>query len=217
MIIDERLSVFIDAMEWQLPEGLMELEQEALQAQVPIIRRPMQSFLGFMLRLVRPENILEIGTAVGFSSILMSEYMPETAEITTIEKVPSRIRDAKINFEKYKKKDKITLLEGDAAEVLKKLASQGRQFDFIFMDAAKGQYMNFLPDLLKMLPADAILITDNVLQDGDVIQSRYAVTRRDRTIHGRMRNYLYGLTHSEQLDTVILPVGDGITVSRRVS
>lgn len=217
MIIDERLSVFIDALEWNLPESLVELEQEALREQVPIIRRPMQSFLGFMLRLLRPENVLEIGTAVGFSSILMSEYISETAKITTIEKVPSRIRDAKKNIKKHKKMDKITLLEGDAAEVLKELASQGMQFDLVFMDAAKGQYMNFLPDILKMLPSNGILITDNVLQDGDVIQSRFAVTRRDRTIHGRMRDYLYSLTHSSQLDTVILPVGDGITVSRHIT
>ena len=87
---------------------------------------------------------------------------------------------------------------------------------FIFMDAAKGQYLNFLPNILKMLPENGMLITDNVLQDGDVIQSRYAINRRDRTIHGRMREYLYQLTHSEELDTVILPVGDGITVSRRI-
>lgn len=217
MIIDERLSLFIDALEWKLPEPLMALEKEALQEQVPIIRRPMQTFLGFLLGLVQPENILEIGAAVGFSSILMSEYVPETTQITTIEKVPARIRAAKTNFRKYQKKDRIQLLEGDAAQVLQELAEQGRQFDFIFMDAAKGQYMNFLPDILKMLENNGILVTDNVLQDGEVIQSRYAVNRRDRTIHGRMREFLYYLTHSEELDTVILPVGDGITVSRRIS
>lgn len=217
MIIDERLSVFIDALEWKLPGKLMELEQEALQEQVPIIRRPMQTFLGFLLRLVPPDSILEIGTAVGFSSILMSEYVPDTTEITTIEKVPARIRTAKKNFRRYGREGRITLLEGDAVDLLRDLAAQGRQFDFIFMDAAKGQYKNFLPVLLSMLPPNGILVTDNVLQDGDVIQSRYAVTRRDRTIHGRMREYLYHLTHSEELDTVILPVGDGITVSRHIS
>ncbi|MBO5483938.1 MAG: O-methyltransferase [Lachnospiraceae bacterium] len=216
MIIDERLSIFIDALEWKLPEHLMDLEKRAVEEQVPIIRRPMQSFLGFLLRLVQPENILEIGAAVGFSSILMSEYVPETTGITTIEKVPVRIRAAKSNFRRYGKMDRITLLEGDATEVLSDLSAQGKQYDFIFMDAAKGQYMNFLPDILKMLSPHGILVTDNVLQDGDVIQSRYAVTRRDRTIHGRMREYLYYLTHSPELDTVILPVGDGITVSRYI-
>lgn len=214
MIIEERLSVFIDALEWNLPEHLMELEQRATQDEVPIIRRPMQSFLGFLLRLLQPQNILEIGAAVGFSSILMSEYVPDTTEITTIEKVPVRIQAARDNFRKYGKTERITLLEGDAADVLKELVSQQKQYDFIFMDAAKGQYRNFLTDILKILAPNGMLITDNVLQDGDVIQSRYAVTRRDRTIHGRMREYLYDLTHSPELDTVILPVGDGITLSR---
>lgn len=217
MIIDERLSIFIDALEWKLPEYLAELEQEAVQAQVPIIRRPMQSFLGFILRMTSPESILEIGTAVGFSGLLMRENVPETTKITTIEKVPARIQAAKVNLKKYDRDNRITLLEGDAVEVLKTLTQKKRQFDFIFMDAAKGQYMNFLTDIVKLLPQNGILITDNVLQDGDVIQSRYAVTRRDRTIHGRMREYLYFLTHSEEFDTVILPVGDGITVSRRIS
>ena len=207
MIIDERLSIFIDALEWKLPDGLDQLEAQALKDQVPIIRRPMQSYLGFMLGLLKPASILEIGAAVGFSGILMSEYVPEETTITTIEKVPARIKAAK---------DRICLLEGDAADVLTELSAQGNQYEFIFMDAAKGQYLNFLPNILKMLPENGMLITDNVLQDGDVIQSRYAINRRDRTIHGRMREYLYQLTHSEELDTVILPVGDGITVSRRI-
>lgn len=216
MIIDERLSIFIDTLEWNLPEYLTELEKRATEEEVPIIRRSMQSFLAFFLRMTSPKSILEIGAAVGFSSLLMSEAVPEETSITTIEKVPARIQAAKSNYAKYGKKGRIVLLEGDAAEVLEELVSQKKQYDFIFMDAAKGQYLNFLPNILKMLSPNGILITDNVLQDGDVIQSRYAVTRRDRTIHGRMREYLYYLTHSSELDTVILPVGDGITISRHI-
>lgn len=216
MIIDERLSTFIDALEWKLPRELAELEQRALSEQVPIIRRPMQTFLGFLLGMLQPEDVLEVGTAIGFSSLLMSEHLSPNASITTIEKVPARIAAAKENFRRYGKTGQITLLEGDASCILPELVRQGKQYGFIFMDAAKGQYLNFLPDVLKMLAKDGILVTDNVLQDGDVIQSRYAVTRRDRTIHGRMREYLYDLTHSRQLDTVILPVGDGITVSRLI-
>lgn len=217
MILDERLSVYIDALQWQLPDALQELERQAVADEVPIIRRQTQSFLAFLLRMARPESVLEIGAAVGFSSILMSEYVPEATEITTIEKVPARIRAARENFAKYGKGDRITLLEGDAADVLRELAARGRQFDFVFMDAAKGQYSVFLKEILRMLPEDGLLVTDNVLQDGDVIQSRYAVNRRDRTIHGRMREYLYALTHSEELDSVILPVGDGIAVTRRMA
>lgn len=158
--------------------------------------------------------MLEIGTAVGFSSMFMSEYVPEDTIIDTIEKVPIRIKCAKENFERYGKNDRITLYEGDAVDVLKKLAAEGRKYDFIFMDAAKGQYLNFLEPVLDMLTDDGLLVTDNVLQDGDIIQSRYAITKRDRTIHGRMREYLYFLTHSERFKTVVLPVGDGAALSQ---
>ena len=142
------------------------------------------------------------------------EYVPEDTIIDTIEKVPIRIKCAKENFERYGKNDRITLYEGDAVDVLKKLAAEGRKYDFIFMDAAKGQYLNFLEPVLDMLTDDGLLVTDNVLQDGDIIQSRYAITKRDRTIHGRMREYLYFLTHSERFKTVVLPVGDGAALSQ---
>ena len=140
----------------------------------------------------------------------MSEYGPENCRITTIEKYEKRIPLAKENFKRAGKEDQIVLLEGDAVEILKKLDGP---YDFIFMDAAKGQYIHFLPDILDLMPIGGLLISDNVLQDGDVLESRYAVTRRDRTIHSRMREYLYELKHNEQLQTDILPIGDGVTVS----
>ncbi len=213
MIVDERLTTYIDSLNWQIPEYLKNVEKEAIKQEVPIIRRSMQSLLGFLLRMRKPKAILEIGTAVGFSGMLMSEAAGETAKIDTIEKVPIRLKEAKKNFKKYNKTGVIHLYEGDAAEILQELARTGKKYDFIFMDAAKGQYLNFLPFVLELLSEDGMFVTDNVLQDGDVIQSRYAITRRDRTIHGRMREYLYLLTHSEDLDTVILPVGDGVTLS----
>ncbi len=215
MILDERMAVYIDSLSWHIPDYLKELEAQALEEEVPIIRRSMQTLLGFLLQMKRPKRILEIGAAVGFSSMLMSESVSESTQITTIEKVPMRITAARGNYAKYGKTDRIQLLEGDAADILKELVESGQSYDFIFMDAAKGQYMNFLPDILKLMTEDGMLVTDNVLQDGDVIQSRYAITRRDRTIHGRMREYLYYLTHTEQLETVILPVGDGVTLSQR--
>ena len=119
---------------------------------------------------------------------------------------------AKENFARYDKDGRITLLEGDAAEVLKELDGH---YDMIFMDAAKGQYIHFLPDVLRLLSPGGLLVSDNVLQDGNIIESRYAVTRRDRTIHSRMREYLYELKHNELLETVILPVGDGVTLSTK--
>ena len=179
---------------------------------MPIIRRETQSYLKTLLAANKPERILEVGTAVGFSALLMAEYSPADTRITTIEKYEKRIPLAKENFAKAGKEHKITLIEGDAIEVL---SSLDETFDFIFMDAAKGQYINFLPDLLRLVEPGGIIVSDNILQDGDIIESKYAITRRNRTIHNRMREYLYALTHHEQLETVILPIADGVTLSTK--
>ena len=210
MIIDERMSAFIDSLDSGNPAWLNEIEKYALDTQVPIIRRSMQSLLKFLLTYTKPKSILEVGTAIGFSALLMSEYAPEDCHITTIEKYEKRIPEAKENFRLAGMEEKITLLEGDAAEILAELS---QPFDFIFMDAAKGQYMHFLPDVLRLLAPGGLLVSDNVLQEGNIIESRYAVCRRDRTIHARMREYLYTLTHHDELETVVLPVGDGATLS----
>lgn len=217
MIIDERLSAYINTLAVPLPEPLRQIEKEALAEHVPIIRKDMQSLLRFLLIARKPKNILEIGTAVGFSALLMREAAGIHCRLTTIEKVPKRIQKAKENFRRMGNEAGILLLEGDAAEVLQALAAKKEKYDFIFMDAAKGQYLNFLESVYSLLPPDGMLVTDNVLQDGDIIQSRYAVTRRDRTIHTRMREYLYALTHTKQLETVVLPIGDGAALSIRVN
>ncbi len=210
MIIDERMAAFIDSLDGGNTAFLDEIEKEALENQIPIVRKSTQSLLKFLLAAKRPANILEVGTAVGFSALLMSQYGPEDCHITTIEKYEKRIPVAKENFRRAGREDRITLLEGDAAEILQGLTGT---YDFIFMDAAKGQYLNFLEDCLRLLAEGGLLVSDNVLQDGDVVQSRFAVTRRNRTIHARMREYLYELKHHPQLETVVLPVGDGVTVS----
>lgn len=215
MIVEDRLTTFIDSLNWQLPAYLKEVEAAATAEEVPIVRRSMQSLLAFLMRERRPERLLEIGTAVGFSGMLLCEYAGENARLDTIEKVPQRIQAARQNFARYHKEHQITLWEGDAAEVLAALAEQGCRYDFVFMDAAKGQYLHFLPSVLSLLQPRGMLVTDNVLQEGDVIQSRYAITKRDRTIHRRMREYLYALTHTEGLNTVILPVGDGVTLTTK--
>ena len=210
MIVDERLVTFINSFDIGNTRELDEIEKEAIDTYVPIIRKEMQSFLKLILSIKKPERILEVGTAVGFSAILMAEYNPAACQITTIENYEKRIPIARENFKKTGKDRQITLIEGDAADVLKELEEP---FDFIFMDAAKGQYIHFMPDILRLLKPDGILVSDNVLQDGDIIESRFIVTRRNRTIHKRMRDYLYELTHREDLVTSILPIGDGITVS----
>lgn len=210
MIIDERMAVFIDSFDRGNTPLLDEIEKYALETQVPVIRRSMQSLLKFLLAFSKPKSILEVGTAIGFSALLMDAYSPTDCHITTIEKYEKRIPLARENFRRAGAEERITLLEGDATELLPKLDGA---YDLIFMDAAKGQYIHFLPDILRLLSPGGLLVSDNVLQDGDIIESRFAVTRRNRTIHARMREYLYELKHHPQLETVILPVGDGVTLS----
>ena len=214
MITDERISTFIHSLDTGNTPFLTELERYAKETNVPVIRPQMQSFLKVLLAMQQPKQILEVGTAIGFSALLMAEYGPEDCHITTIEKYEKRIPLARENFKKAGREDQITLLEGDATEILKELEGP---YDLIFMDAAKGQYIHFLPDILKLMPEGGVLLSDNVLQDGDVCESRFAVTRRNRTIHARMRDYLYELKHHEELRTDILSVGDGMTISVRIS
>lgn len=212
MIADERTVSYINSLNQGNTPFLDALEKEALLGGVPVIRREAQALLRVLLLMQRPLNILEVGTAVGFSALLMESYAPENAHITTIEKYEKRIPVARENFRRAGKEEKIALLEGDAYEILKTLDGS---FDFIFMDAAKAQYIRFFPEVMRLLSSGGILVSDNVLQDGDIIESKFAVTRRDRTIHKRMREYLYTLTHHKELVTTVLPVGDGMTVSVR--
>ncbi len=210
MISDERMETFLASLDAGNTPFLDQIEREALETNVPVIRTQTQGLLRFLLALHKPMSILEVGCAIGFSALLMSEYAPAGCKITTIEKYEKRIPVAKANFARAGKEDAITLLEGDAADILKELTGP---YDFIFMDAAKGQYIHFLPEVLRLLAPGGLLVSDNVLQDGDILESRFAVERRNRTIHSRMREYLYELTHHEALETVVLPVGDGVTVS----
>ncbi len=212
MIVDERMRTYINSLNTGNTDFLEELEQTALETGVPVIRREMQSFIKTLLAMKKPKRILEVGTAVGFSTLLMCEYGPSDLQITTIENYEKRIPIAKENFKKAGREGQITLLEGDAGEILKTLSGA---YDFIFMDAAKGQYINWLPDILRLMEKGSVLVSDNVLQEGDIIESRYLVERRNRTIYKRMREYLYELTHNPILVTSVLPVGDGAAVSIR--
>jgi predicted O-methyltransferase YrrM len=214
VIVNERLVTYINSLDTGNTTILDEIEREAIDTYVPIIRKEMQSFLKLLLAMKKPARILEVGTAVGFSALLMAEYNPVPCEITTIENYEKRIPIAKENFKRAGMEKRITLLEGDAADILPALT---QPYDMIFMDAAKGQYIHFLPEIVRLLKTDGVLVSDNVLQDGDIIESRFAVTRRNRTIHKRMRDYLYELTHSSELVTSVLPIGDGITVSAKVA
>lgn len=210
MIVEERMRTYINSLDMGNTPFLEELEQYAIRERVPIIRREMQSFIKMFLALDQPKRILEVGTAIGFSTLLMCEYGPKDLEIVTIENYEKRILIAKENFKKAGRQAQITLLEGDAGAILKELEGP---FDMIFMDAAKGQYINWLPDVKRLMEKGSVLISDNVLQEGDLIESHYLVERRNRTIYKRMREYLYELKHDPSLVTSILPLGDGVTVS----
>lgn len=210
MIVDERIVTFINSLETRNSEILETIEREALASDIPIIKKETQSLLKVLLMIQKPMRILEVGTAVGFSALLMSEYAPEGCRITTIENYEKRIPAARENFRRAGRDEQITLIPGDASEVLKVLSGP---YDFIFMDAAKGQYIHYLPDVMRLLASGGTLVSDNVMQDGDVIQSRFAVERRNRTIHARMREYLYELKHSDSLVTAVIPLGDGVAVS----
>lgn len=214
MIVDNRITEYLHSLETSRGELLDTIEKKAIEDGVPIIRSETAALLRSLTAALRPENILEIGTAVGYSALQMCQVMPKNCHITTIEKYEKRIPEAKENFRKAGEESCITFLEGDADMWLKEL--KGKQFDLVFMDAAKGQYLNWLPLLLDLMPVGAVLISDNVLQDGDVVQSRFAVQRRNRTIHSRMREYLYELKHMEEFETAVIPIGDGVTISTRI-
>ena len=210
MITENRLTAYINSLDQGDGELIEQIAETAVKNRVPIIRRETAALLKTMVTLVSPARILEVGTAVGYSALLMASVMPENCRITTIEKYEKRIPIAKRNFERAGKEPCITLLEGDAEEILGTLSGP---YDFIFMAAAKGQYMHWLPQILRLLPSGGVLLSDNVLQDGDIVESRYAVERRNRTIHTRMRDYLYELTHMKEFETSVIPIGDGVALS----
>ena len=210
MIVDERYTTYLNSLYPELSPVLKEIQKEAIESFVPIIRPETVNLLQLLVKMNKPKRILEVGAAVGFSANVIAEAAGDDVTITTIENYEPRIPIANANFKRTGRDKQITLLEGDAMEILPTLEGP---FDFIFMDAAKGQYINFWPEIKRLIADGGVVVTDNVLQDGDIIESRYAITRRNRTIHKRMRDYLYELTHDEEFTTTILPLGDGVSIS----
>lgn len=211
MIVNERIVSYIHSLERSNGSLLDEMEAYAKENRVPIIRKEVESFLKVLLTMKQPGKVLELGTAIGYSAIFMSECMGETGKIVTIENYDKRIPIARENIRKAGKEEQIQLIFGDAMEEMQKMEAES--FDFVFMDAAKAQYIFFLDEVLRLMKPGAVLVADNVLQEGDLIESRYAVTRRDRTIHSRMREYMYKVKNMDELTTSIVPIGDGMTVS----
>ncbi|NLZ81505.1 MAG: O-methyltransferase [Clostridiales bacterium] len=213
MIVNEKIISYINSLDTGNSKLCNEIREQAILDYVPIIRQETENLLKVLLRIKNPKSILEVGTAVGYSTLVMSENVEKDCHITTIERYEKRITLAKANFIRAGKQNMITLIEGDALEVLEHLTEK---YDFIFMDAAKGQYINFLPSIMKLLDIGGILVSDNVLLDGNIVESRYDIIRRNRTIHGRMLEYLDTITHMDELQTAIIPIGDGVTISTRL-
>lgn len=204
---------FIEQKSKVLPMDLEELEKRALEDWMPIIRKDTQALLIWLMKERKPKSILEIGTCVGFSSILMARYTPDDTQIVTVENYEPRINEATANFEKFGYSDKITLMPMDAKEALEKLEGK---FDFIFLDGPKGQYPFYLPRLLELLSEDGMMVTDNVLFDGDLLKDRKEIRHRDRTIYDRLNMFLDELLNNESLNTVVTQTGDGMAITTRI-
>lgn len=212
MIVNERIRDYIHSLEPDEEELCGRIARKAQAEDIPIIKKETAALLKTLVAAKRPGAILEVGTAVGYSALLMAGAMPGFCRITTIENHEKRMREAKEHFEEAGVGDRVTAILGDAGEVLKTLEGS---YDFIFMDAAKGQYVRWLPDILRVMAPGALLFSDNVLQGGSIVQSRHGVERRERTIHARMREYLHRVKHMVELETAVIPVGDGVAVSAR--
>lgn len=209
------------ALFYEKSNYLTELEKDARARKVPIIRREMMQLIELLLSLTKPEKILEVGTAVGFSALLMSGFLHSDGKLVTIERNPVMYEEALRRFEEAKayvenhpqckmKPERIELKIGDAGEILPALEEQ---FDIIFLDSAKAQYINFLPHLVRLLKKGGLLITDNTLQNGEIIHSKHLLIRRERTTYRRMRQYLWAIGQHPELTTKYFGLADGVTVS----
>ena len=210
---DDYISKYIRLIQPKYDGILGDIQEEALNAEIPIIPHETAGFLSTLLTVKRPKEILEIGTAGAFSAGLMCRYIQPEGHVTTIDRYELMLAEAEKNVKRLGLEDKITIIRGDAAEVLKKLEGP---YDFVFLDAAKGQYIQFLPDILRLMPIGGVFVADDVLQGGNIAKSRFTLPRRQRTIHKRMRNFLWDISHLDCLESSIIPIGDGIVFCTKI-
>ncbi len=207
----DRITSFIRSYIKDDEGELGKIYSDAIDNRVPVMRPETRELLKTQLIIKKPVHVLEIGTAVGYSSLFMSQYLGKDGRITTIELDDDRVNIAKNNIKKLDKESVIKVIKGDAAEVLKDLEADS--YDFAFVDAAKGQYINYYTEVMRLVKSGGVIVSDNILQDGDVLESHYTVEKRNRTIHDRMREYLYTICNDDRLDTSLLSVGDGVAIS----
>lgn len=212
-LTEDYIAKYIDNLQTDCKGELGELQRWAYANNLPIIPKDVVKLLGFVLGIKKPKAILEIGMAVGFSASFMSQFLPDDGYIKTIDRYPLMIEQAKKNFKKFNLEDKITILEGDANDILPAL---DEKFDFVFMDAAKGQYITILPEVLRLTKKGSIIMADDILQEGRICRDYYDIPRRQRTIHKRLNEFLYEITHNEKLRTSILTIGDGVALVEKL-
>lgn len=212
-LIENFLQEYLSDLQPMLDGELGELQKKSYEENVPIIPNDVVKLISVLLSIKKPKKILEIGCAVGFSASFMAGFLEEGGTITTIERYPVMIEKAKENIKKLGLSEKITLLEGDANQILKELNDE---YDVIFMDAGKGQYINILPDVYRLLKIGGIIITDDILQNGDVAKAKEQIEKRQRTIHYRLNDFLWEITHNEGLRTSILTIGDGVAICYKI-
>lgn len=212
MITNLKVLEYLDIISHVNSQTVEEIRSVAKENYIPIIKRDTENLLKFVLKMQNPKSILEIGCAVGYSAIIMLEN--SDADIVTVEKMPERVEEAKKNIKYANLEDRAKIIEGDAGEILERLVNENKKFDFIFMDAAKAQYITWLPTVKALLKDKGIIFSDNCLQEGDLLESSFAIRKRDKTIHKRMRDYIYLLLHDEDLESWIFSIGDGVLLSR---
>ncbi|MEE3737469.1 O-methyltransferase [Streptococcus uberis] len=210
-VVKEEIVSFMRTKQKRNESFLAEIEAFARQENIPIIQHEVVAYFRVLLQTIQPKAILEVGTAIGFSALLMAENVP-TASITTIDRNPEMIELAKKNFEKYDSRHQISLLEGDAADILSTL---NQEFDFVFLDSAKSKYIVFLPEILRNLKVGGIIIIDDVFQGGDIAKPIEEVRRGQRTIYRGLHKLFQATLDHPDLSASLIPLSDGLLMIRK--
>ena len=210
-VVKHEIVEFMRHRQKQVTGSLKELENFARKENIPIIPHETVAYFRFFMETIQPKNILEIGTAIGFSALLMAEHSPKS-KITTIDRNPEMIGFAKDNFAKFDQRKQITLLEGDAVDVLSTLTET---YDFVFMDSAKSKYIIFLPEILKHLEVGGVVVLDDIFQGGDIARDIMEVRRGQRTIYRGLQRLFDATLDNPDLTATLVPLGDGILMLRK--